>query len=113
MCGYKLAFMNATPSCLTVDLTRTKDFSNFVKDPILNVFFDRTENWLEYDTPALWDEGPEQGLKIFQVSVFFLLQRHIILSECVCTCLHISRIGSRIFNSDLLALLGQNSLHLP
>ena len=113
MCGYKLAFMNTTPSCLTVDLTRTKDFPEFGTDLVSDIFFDGLEQLSETDTPVFWDEGPEQGLKIFQVSVFFLLQRHIILSECVCTCLHISRIGSRIFNSDLLALLGQNSLHLP
>ena len=71
MCGYKLAFMDATPSCLTVDLTRTKDFPDFGNDPILNVFFQSTEGLFERDTPVFWEEGPEQGLQIFQVSIVF------------------------------------------
>ena len=63
--------MDATPSCVTVDLTRTKDFPDFGKDPVSGFFFDALEKFPEHDTPSHWEEGPGQGLQIFQVGQLF------------------------------------------
>ena len=79
MCGYKLAFMNATPSCLTVDLTRTKDFPEFGKNWATTLFFHVLNSWSSVDLEAKWEKGPERALEIWKVDLFPLLQCHTTL----------------------------------